>query len=99
MRLILTLGLIAENAIRPFVVGRKTWLFNYHTQGAAASASLYSLIESAKANKLEPYFYLRYLFDRIPLADGNRDGMKKLLPQYVDKADVRNQNFYEPIPP
>lgn len=90
---------VAENAIRPFVVGRKNWLFNYHPQGAAASAALYSLIETAKANKLEPYFYLRYLFDRLPLIDGNRDELKKLLPQYVDKAKVRNQNFYEPRPP
>ncbi len=90
---------IAENIIRPFVIGRKNWLFNYHPQGAAASAALYSLIESAKANKLEPYFYLRYLFDRLPLVDGNRDELKKLLPQYVDKAEVRNQDFYEPRPP
>jgi len=90
---------IAENAIRPFVVGRKNWLFNYHPQGAAASAALYSLIESAKANQLEPYFYLRYLFDRLPLADGNREKIRELLPQYVDKAEVRNQNFHEPRPP
>lgn len=90
---------IAENCIRPFVVGRKNWLFSYHPQGAAASAALYSMIESARANKLEPYFYLRYLFDRLPLADGNRNEVKKLLPQYVDKVDVRNQNFYESRPP
>ena len=90
---------IAENCIRPFVVGRKNWLFSYHPQGAAASAALYSLIETAKANKLEPYFYLRYLFDRLPLVDGNRDKLKKLLPQYVDKAEVRNQDIYEARPP
>jgi len=90
---------VAENCIHPFVVGRKNWLFNYHSQGAAASAALYSLIETAKANKLEPYFYLRYLFDRLPLLDGNRGELKKLLPQYVDKADVRNQDFYAPKPP
>ncbi len=59
----------------------------------------YSMIESAKANGLEPYFYLRYLYDRLPLADRNRDELKKLLPQYVDKEQVRNQDFYEPRPP
>jgi transposase len=90
---------IAENAIRPFVVGRKNWLFNYHPRGAAASAALYSLIESAKANKLEPYFYLRYLFDRLPLVYGDRNKIRELLPLYVDKADVQNQNFYDARPP
>jgi transposase len=90
---------IAENTIRPYVVGRKNWLFAYHPRGAAASAALYSLIESAKANKLEPYFYLRYLFDRLPLIDGDRSELKKLLPPYVDKAEVRSQNFYGPRPP
>ncbi|MBU4387889.1 IS66 family transposase, partial [Candidatus Dependentiae bacterium] len=56
---------LIENAIRPFVLGRKNWLFSNTPRGAQASAVLYSLIESAKANKLEPYRYLRYLFDRI----------------------------------
>ncbi len=55
-----------ENAIRPFVVGRKNWLFSASPRGASASAFLYSLVETAKANSLEPYFYLRYLFQRFP---------------------------------
>ncbi len=54
---------VAENTIRPFVIGRKNWLFSGTPAGAKASASLYSLIETAKANKLEPYAYLRYLFE------------------------------------
>jgi transposase len=90
---------IAENIIRPFVIGRKNWLFSYHPQGAAASAGHYSMIQSAVANGLEPYFYLRYLYDRLPLVDGNRDELKKLLPQYVDKEKVRNQDIYEPPKP
>ncbi len=45
----------AENAIRPFVVGRKNWLFSASQKGATSSANLYSLIETAKANGLEPY--------------------------------------------
>ncbi len=53
----------AENALRSFVVGRKNWLFNGHPRGAAASAAIYSLIETAKAKWLKPYFYLRYLFE------------------------------------
>lgn len=69
----------AENAIRPFVVGRKNWLFSGTPAGAEASALLYSLIETAKANKLEPYAYLRYIFELLPLAISLED-YEKLLP-------------------
>ncbi len=74
---------IAENAIRPFVVGRKNWLFAGHPRGATASAAFFSLIETAKANGLEPYAYLRYLFEKLPLAENDADH-KSLLPQHVD---------------
>ena len=57
-----------ENAIRPFVVGRKNWLFSGSPRGAAASAALFSIIETAKANGHEPYWYLRALFEKLPLA-------------------------------
>jgi hypothetical protein len=50
-----------ENAIRPFVIGRRAWLFSDTPNGAKASASLYSLIESAKASGHEAYFYLRHV--------------------------------------
>ncbi len=59
---------MAENSIRPFVVGRKNWLFSGTPEGAEASALLYSLIETAKASKLEPYAYLRYIFKKLPVA-------------------------------
>ena len=59
----------AENAIRPFVIGRKAWLFSNSQRGAKASADLYSLIESAKANGKEPYSYLSWLFEKLPGAD------------------------------
>ena len=59
---------MAENSIRPFVVGRKNWLFSGTPEGAEASALLFSLIETAKANRLEPYAYLRYIFEKLPLA-------------------------------
>ncbi|MDP5211319.1 IS66 family transposase, partial [Microbulbifer sp. 2205BS26-8] len=52
----------AENAIRPFVIGRKNWLFSDTPRGAKASAALYGLIETAKANGLEPYDYLRRVY-------------------------------------
>ena len=78
---------LAENAIRPFVVGRKNWLFSATPAGAHASAALYSLIETAKANGLEPYWYLRFLFDRLPSAKTAED-YKALLPQYADKKQI-----------
>ncbi len=71
---------LAENAIRPFVVGRKNWLFSGHPRGAEASATIFTLIETAKANKLEPYIYLRYVFGRLPHA-GKPEDYRKLLPQ------------------
>ena len=57
---------IAENAIRPFAIGRKAWLFSNSQRGARASADLYSLIETAKANQQEPYQYLSWLFEHLP---------------------------------
>jgi hypothetical protein len=69
----------AENAIRPFVIGRKNWLFSASVKGVAASANLYSLIETAKANGLEPYAYLRYVFTALPKADSVND-IEALMP-------------------
>jgi transposase len=74
---------LAENSIRPFVIGRKNWLFSGTPEGAEASALLYSLIETAKANKLEPYAYLRHIFDRLPLASSLED-YEALLPWNVN---------------
>ena len=68
-----------ENCIRPFVVGRRNWLFSGTPEGAEASALLYSLIETAKANRLEPYAYLRYIFEIIPRASSLAD-YEALLP-------------------
>ncbi len=70
----------AENAIRPFVIGRKGWLFSGSPRGAHASATLYTLVESAKANKLEPWAYLNYLFERLPAAKSEQ-ALLALLPQ------------------
>ena len=57
---------LVENAIRPFVVGRKNFLFSDTVSGANASANLYSLIQTAKANGIEPYQYLRDVFRKLP---------------------------------
>jgi transposase len=77
----------AENAIRPFVLGRKNWLFAGHPNGAEAGATFYSLVETAKANGLEPYNYLRYIFEKLPLTQTDQ-GYKNLLPQFVDKKGL-----------
>jgi transposase len=55
-----------ENALRPFVLGRKAWLFSDTPAGAEASARLYGLVETAKANGCEPYSYLRRVFTDLP---------------------------------
>ena len=72
----------AENAIRPFTVGRKNWLFSQSMRGAEASALLYSLVETSKANGLEPWAYLRHIFERLPTATELED-LEALLPWNV----------------
>ena len=72
----------AENAVRPFVVGRKNWLFSTSVEGAKASAVVYSLIETAKANTLSPRDYLKVLLTNLPAMDAHADpeSMDQLLP-------------------
>lgn len=60
---------IAENSIRPFTIGRKNWTFCGSPQGANASACVYSLVETAKANGLNPYKYLDFVLSRLPGSD------------------------------
>ncbi len=60
-----------ENAIRPFVVGRKGWLFSDTPKGATASATVYTLVETAKANGLDPYRYLLRLLTELPMYEGS----------------------------
>jgi transposase len=57
---------LAENSIRPFTIGRKNWLFSGSPKGAAASAAVYSIVETAKANGLNPYKYLLLIFRDMP---------------------------------
>jgi hypothetical protein len=62
-------NILAENAVRPFVIGRKAWLFADTPAGAKASALYYTLIETAKANGLEPYAYLSYVIGNMANAE------------------------------
>lgn len=75
-----------ERAIRPFVLGRKNWLFSGSPRGAQASAGLYSLIETAKANGYEPYWYLRKLFEELPLARTAEDYLR--LSPFAQQKDI-----------
>ncbi|OXS52121.1 IS66 family transposase [Cohnella sp. CIP 111063] len=63
----------SERSIKPFVIGRKNWLFANTPRGAKASAAIYSVIESAKENGLRPYDYLKYLFEQLPQLAGPLD--------------------------
>jgi len=75
---------LVENAIRPFVVGRKGWLFADTVRGAQASANLYSLVETAKAHELEPFAYLRQVFAELPRAT-TLEQVEALLPRRIDR--------------
>jgi len=71
----------AERSIKPFVMGRKSWLFSNTPSGATASAMCYSIVETAKENGLNPFSYLTYLFEQMPNVDiGNPDILATLLP-------------------
>ena len=76
-----------ENAIRPFVIGRKAWLFSDTPAGAHASAVIYSLVHTAKANGLEPYTWLRRVLRDLPAAK-TVDAVEALLPWNLRIADL-----------
>lgn len=70
-----------ENAIRPFAVGRKNWLFCNTAKGAEGSGVLYSMVETAKANNLKVYNYIEYLMEKLKDMDiRNRTEVEKVLP-------------------
>ena len=71
---------LAENSIRPFTIGRKNWLFSDTVAGAKASATIYSIVEMAKANGLNIYEYLKYLLEHRPDADAPDEELEKLCP-------------------
>jgi len=72
-----------ENAIRPFCLGRRNWLFSDTVGGANSNANLYSLIHTAKLKSLESYEYLRHIFTQIHKAASLHD-IEALLPTRID---------------
>ena len=78
----------AENHVRPIAVGRKNWLFATSVKGAEAIATWYSIIETAKLNGLEPYFYLRYLLTQLPIYQRDQKDIEELMPWRVDKESL-----------
>jgi transposase len=76
-----------ENAIRPFAVGRKAWLFSNTPRGATASANLYTLVESAKANSVNPYAYLKCVFSKLPNASTDAD-LDALMPWAIEPVEL-----------
>ena len=79
---------LCENAVRPFVMGRKNWLFSDSVAGVTSSANLYSLIETAKSHGLEPYVYLREVFIKLPQASTIED-IEVLLPVNIDAKHIK----------
>ena len=75
-----------ERTLRPIPMGRKNWLFSTSVEGGKSSANLYSLIETAKANGLDPYQYLRYVFTELPKAN-SVEQIEALLPWNVNLQD------------
>lgn len=84
----------AERAVKPFVIGRKNWLFAQTVNGANASAILYSLIETAKANGLEPYAWFRYVLSRVPQLPKGA-GVEHLLPMNLTPDALKIANWWE----
>jgi len=84
----------AERAIKPFVIGRKNWLFSQATKGAEASANLLTLIENAKHHDLNVLNYLQYVFENIRSALSLKDpeALVVLLPSEVAKANILDKH-------
>jgi transposase len=81
-----------ENKIRPFCVGRKNWMFSDTPKGAHASAAIYSLIETAKANDIDPFDYLSLIFAELPKATTLADYEKLLAYNARENYSVTNLN-------
>ena len=88
---------LVENAIRPFCLGRRNWLFSDTVEGAEASANLYSLIMTAKANRLEPHAYLSLVFRDLPRARCVED-YERLLPARWTNESIRKALADGPTP-
>ena len=78
---------LTERSIKPFVIGRKNWLFFDSMKGAKSGAIIYSLIETCKAHKVEPYAYLKYVLSKVRDCKTDAD-YDKLLPFNVDQNEL-----------
>ena len=75
----------AERAVKPFVIGRKNWLFANTPAGVKSSAVLYSIVETAKANGLIPFEYVKYVLEQLPNINvNNTEAVDKVLPWSLD---------------
>ncbi len=74
---------ISERTLRQQAIGRKNWLFSDSVKGIESGTNLYSLIQTAKANRLEPYQYLRHVFTELPKAN-SVEAIEALLPANID---------------
>ena len=83
---------LSENAIRPFTVGRKNWLFCDTPNGAQASAVVYTMVEMAKANGVNVYHYLTYLLEKVPNDRMSDDELELLAPwNETVKAEIEHR--------
>jgi transposase len=82
---------LSENAIRPFTIGRKNWLFSESTGGAKASATVYSIVEMAKAHDLNIYKYLNFLLEQRPSKDMTDEQLELLAPWNQNVIDSYKQ--------
>ena len=83
---------LSENAIRPFTLGRKNWLFSESPEGAKASATVYTMVEMAKAHDLNIYKYLKYLLDQRPRLKWSDEQLEKLAPWSSEVKQLCNNN-------
>ena len=82
----------SERSVKPFVMGRKNWLFSDTPNGAIASSMVYSMVETAKANGVNPYHYLSFLLERYPSTRMSENELEKLAPWGNDvKAEIEKR--------
>ncbi len=82
---------LSENAIRPFAVGRKNWLFSSSVEGANASAVVYIMVEMAKAHNLNIYGYLKFLLERRPNQNMTNEQLAELAPWSEKLQSIKNR--------
>ena len=70
----------SERSVKPFVIGRKNWLFSDTLNGATASAMIYSIIETARANEVNSYHYFQFLLDKCLTASMSDEELDALAP-------------------